>query len=1041
MLRVRHINVLMSAVLTLAAVLLVPSARLTAQVTTATVYGTVNDTTGAVLPTAKVTFTNQGTNLSRQITTDARGEFAIPALPGGRYTVKIELANFKTYLNQSLELNAGQTVRQGFVMEVGQVTQNVTVVETAPLVETASAAQLESLGTQEVGQLPLARRNLVSLMTLSTGVTSASTGLAGGGNIRLNGVAEGGTAVTVDGTDAVANQETRGTNSYGGQNQISVMSIEAVAEVQVVKGVLPAEYGGVTGGQVNMISRSGTNQFHGSLFENLQNDKLFARDPFLPVSQGKPAVRFNQFGGSLGGPVLKDRVFFFGTYEGYRETYGVSINDTVPTQQTRDQILQALPFPETKLALDPLPLPNEPINAQIGRFRIAKPRTRHDNTALAKGDVRVFGGNLSLTFSRMRPFTQNPSIYIGFGNDQKFVTEQDRVATQYVRASASWISETRFGWNRNQLNRVQDFWFAIDPTYSGEEEGITTVGHRIPLFSVSGLFTTPSAEILQLRGRSYNFEQKVSRVMGQHNVKLGFRFARQAGSKTNPQNPIFNFNSLADLLANIPNQGDWEFGIPPHDAHLDEYGGFVQDDWRVNKNLVLNLGLRYDYYPTFQVHGTTGRTAQIVNLEAPTDLDKLDFGAPRPADKPYNPDGNNFGPRVGFAWSLGNNARTVIRGGVGVLFSDLMFSTIQNTVSDPYVPAAVIWNKTDLAQRGIKWPVYGADLETLVRQESGDKQAIYSLINPNIRAPFTVQSMFSVEQVIGGTWMVEAGYVRTDGRDFPLHHAFSQAFDRATGVRPNQAVLGTPTGYYISSEQTMVYNALQLSVRKRLSSGLGFDFHYTLSKGWADQGGGLSSSFVNSDIFATQDFFHPFLDRAPISQEARHLVTANVIYELPWLKGGKSFASRVAGGWRVSSIFSGRTGVPLRLSQPSGVRFSRPDLIGDPILSNSRDSLVYLNKAAFQPVPTSPVTGATLRAGTQNPGDVRGPGFWTVDLSLGKTFSITESAQLELRGDAFNSFNHVNFNNPVTTLTSPSFGRFTSAATPRTIQIAARFAF
>src|SRR5258707_8880772 len=242
-----------------AVLLLLAFLPLPGQVTTATLYGVVRDASAASAAGAHITVTNQGTGLTRDISADATGEFALAALPAGRYTLKIELAGFKTYTNDGLVLTAGQTVRQNFALEVGQASESVTVSESAPLLETASAAQKESLGTTEVRGLPLARRNVTSLITLATGVTEASTGLAGGGNIRLNGVAEGGTAITVDGTDATANNETRGINSYGAQNQISIMSIEAIAEVQVVKGIMPAESGGATGGQVNMITRSGAN--------------------------------------------------------------------------------------------------------------------------------------------------------------------------------------------------------------------------------------------------------------------------------------------------------------------------------------------------------------------------------------------------------------------------------------------------------------------------------------------------------------------------------------------------------------------------------------------------------------------------------------------------------------------------------------------------------------------------------------------------------------------------------------------------------------
>jgi len=1011
-----------------------------AQVTTATLYGVVTDTTSAVIAGALVTATQPDTGVSRETATDAKGEFTLQALTAGRYNVRIVQSGFKTYVNEGVELGAGQIVRQSFTLEIGQLSESITVTETAPLLETASAAQKESIGAAEVRALPLARRNVTNLLTLSTGVTEASTGLAGGGNIRLNGVAEGGTVVTVDGTDATANNETRGLNSYGAQNQISVMSIEAVAEVQVAKGILPAEYGGATGGQINMITRSGANAFHGSLFENWQNDKLLARDPFLPLTQAKPAVRFNQFGGSFSGALVKNRVFFFTAYEGYRERFGLSQDATVPTQSLRDRILLALPNPETKIVLDTIPLPNQSINADIGRFRNAKPRSRTDNTLIAKGDVLIHGGNLSVTFSRMRPETVNPSIFIGIGNDQKFISAQDRVATQYVLAGPNWTSESRFGWNRSALDRLNNFWMALDPNLKGEAD-LTDPARRIPQFTLTGGFATPTAEILAMRGRSFSFEQKVSRIYSSHNIKIGFRWGRAAGSKTNPQNPNFTFQTINDLLANVPNAMNLQSGQPAHDAHIDDFGGFIQDDWRVTKNLVVNLGIRADFYPAFKFRPTTDRPAEIVNFDAPTDINKMDFGAARDPLKPYNSDWGNIGPRAGFAWTLGKKGDTVIRGGVGVMFSPILMALIQNNIADPYIGAATQFNRTDLAANGIKWGNYADQIQALVRKNGAGKKAIYSLIDPNLRAPYTVQTMFGIQHSFASSWMVEGNYIRTDGSKFPLSRPLSNAFDRQTGARPNPA-LGTPGGVYLTSEQTMVYNALQVSARKRFVRDLGLGFHYTYSRGYAEQGGSLASNFVNSDYFVTQDFFNPFYDRNPLSQEARSRVAMDVLYQLPFQFKRGGWMSHAFGGWQLSGILSTRTGVPLRITQPSGIANSRPDLVGSsPVFENYRATLVYLNPTQFARVPTSSVTQATLRAGTANPGLVRGPGNWNVNASLGKVFTITEAVKLELRLDAFNAFNHVNYSNPNTNITSPDFGKILTTTGQRTAQIAARLSF
>src|SRR5687767_7163940 len=359
-----------AASLITAVTLLLPTVNLHAQVTTATLYGVVQDSSGAILPGVNVVVTHQGTNLTREAVSDARGEFALPALPAGPYAIKIELAGFKTYDSRGLILNAGQSVRQTYTLEVGNLAETVTVAEAAPLVQTSSTAQIQSIS--EVTEIPVARRNLQNLVMLAPGVSSGDRAEGGGRAFRVNGVGDGGSSVNVDGSNAQAGMENRGMGNHGAHNQIEMMSVEAVAEVQVVRGVLNAEYGGSIGGQVNMITRSGTNQFHGSLVENFQHDAFSSRDPFLPPTTSKPEIRFNQFGGSLGGPILQNRLLFFTTYEGYRENSGVTRQANTPTQATRDRILAALPFPETRMVLDLLPLPNVPINAVTGQYVDAK---------------------------------------------------------------------------------------------------------------------------------------------------------------------------------------------------------------------------------------------------------------------------------------------------------------------------------------------------------------------------------------------------------------------------------------------------------------------------------------------------------------------------------------------------------------------------------------------------------------------------------------------------------------------------------------------
>src|SRR5688572_1059821 len=356
-------------VLLSAALLLFVTVSATAQVTTSTLVGLVRDAQNAVIPGATVVATHEGTGVAREGVTDANGEFVFSALPAGPYTVKVELTGFKTLQQQGMQLGAGQTVRQSFALEVGTLAETVTVAGEAPLIETAASLQADSLGSQEVRELPVNRRNLTNLMSLTAGVN-----VSGDGMVQMNGVAAGGTGLTVDGTEANSNPEARSLSQYGGQNQISVMSLDSISEVQIVKGVLPAEYGGVAGGQINVISRSGTNNFHGSAFYSGQNEKFNARNFFSTAQQ--PIGTFNQYGGTLGGPILRSRAFFFAAYEGYRENVQQNLDGAVPYQATRDEILRALPYPETSIVLGILDLPTEPVvssagvvNAQVGRWR------------------------------------------------------------------------------------------------------------------------------------------------------------------------------------------------------------------------------------------------------------------------------------------------------------------------------------------------------------------------------------------------------------------------------------------------------------------------------------------------------------------------------------------------------------------------------------------------------------------------------------------------------------------------------------------------
>jgi outer membrane receptor protein involved in Fe transport len=1032
------------------ALLLFASNHVDAQVTTATLVGLVRDNSAAVIPGASVLATHEGTGVSREGVTDANGEFVFSALPSGPYTVHIELAGFRTIIQRGVQLGAGQTVRQTFTVEVGAMSETVTVTGDAPLIQTAMSLQADSLGSQEVRELPVNRRNIQNLIGLTAGVVITGTGAAGtSGGVQMNGVASGGTGITVDGTEANSNPEGRSLTQYGSENQISVMSLDSIAEVQIVKGVLPAEYGGVAGGQINVISRSGTNNFNGSAFYSGQNEKWNARDFFSTAPH--PVGHFNQYGGTLGGPVMRNKVFFFGAYEGYRERVELNLNTTVPYQAVRDEVLRALPYPETKIALDTLYLPTEPIisatgvvNSQVGRWRGLGVRRRSENHVVAKTDMAVFNGaNLSFTYTRLRPFSLDPRPNPNGANDREFPNRQDRIAAQYVMTRGAWVSESRVGWNKAYLARLDQFLSVIGPNQPAE---IMPFGRRVASFSVSGLFGTAHSEILQMAGTAYSLEQKFSRGFQRHLVKTGFRFLRETGSHINPEDPAFTYQTYADLLANVVNSHNTTYGAPPHASRMDQYGAFIQDDWRLGDNFVLNLGVRWDYYGVAKVYATTSVPVELVNLENPTDLRRLDFGPKRDPLRPYEPDGNNVGPRVGFAWTLGPHEATVIRGGLGYLYSPTLPMTVRQAVNHPTIPYRVVYNRTESAARNVQWPMYTDDALKLAQADSAGRAAVFSLIDTNIAAPYTIQSMASVQRAFGRTMAAEISYIRTDGNDFPLQRQFTQAFDRETGVRPNAAI-GAPGGYYVDSSQTLLYNGLQTSVRRRFSNRYSWDVNYTLGKSESTQGGDLSVYYITS-YNAMQDFWNPELDYGPSTNDIRHRFNASFIYELPGMGRGQSVLNGVLGGWQISGILQARSGTALVVTQPSGISNSRPDVVPgvDLVVADWHDSCVasgcnYLNPAGFVRVPVSSVTSATLRPGTYMPAMVRGPGEFNLHATLAKSFSVGAQKRLQVRADVFNLLNWKNYNNPQTNMNSADFGRITGAGRPRVFQVGARLTF
>jgi outer membrane receptor protein involved in Fe transport len=1033
--------------------LLAPQVR--AQVTTATLYGIVTDPSGAVLPGVEVTLTSEGTAAVRQTVTGETGEFVFTNLPVGSYALKLSFAGFKTAESKGIQLAAGQNVRSTYTLEVGGLAETVTVQGGSPLVNTVSAEQRESLSTVQVTELPLSRRNVTSILRLSSGAD------VGGGSVRINGQGKSGAGVTVDGTDANSNpSEGRAMEQYGGANYIDVMSIEAIQEVQLMRGIMAAEYGGVVSGQVNLISKSGTNRFHGSLFENYRSHLFNARNPFQVSRNADGSVVpknrevFNQFGGSLGGPVLRDRVFFFTTYEGYRESTFSRVNGNVPTPSLRSEILSALPFQETRLLLDTLPEPTVPLSADLGRFEGAGQRQRTENHVVARGDVLLTkASSLTFAYTRNRPFGLDPRFNLNGSNDRTYQYAQDRATAQYTLTRAAWVSETRFGWNNSDMDRLDKYFTFVDPKTPEKVE----FQRRIPRLAIQSIATWGSAEVWHMDGATYSLDEKIALHHGKHLFKVGGRYIRYTGSRTNPENPSYSFNNKADMAANLPGTTIITYGSHgPHKSRMYEFGFFAQDDWRLSNRLVLNLGLRYDYYSNDVVESTGSIPVRIVNPDPPSDWGKFDFGPVRPFDKPTESDGwSNLGPRFGFAFNPDGRGKTVIRGGYGILFAAQVPALLRQSVAHPVVPFRLTWTRAEAQSLGVRFPMYAEDTLPIAERDvaATGRRLFFSVINPDLQNPYTMNYQLNVQRSLGQDLMVELGYVGVRGVKFPMHRRVNLP-DRVTGIRPNPKDI--VSGYYVDNSESTLYSSMQLSLRRRFSRNFSFDAHYTYGYALAYIGGDVGVYYgTDAQDTGVQDFYNVRAERGPSTGDVRHRFVSDFVYELPYLLGhGNAVLRHALGGWQASGIVSARTGGAVTITQScSSNYFCRPDYVGGDIRrfiqpqeittgcrTGVHCDVQYLTRDAFVRIPVA--GGVAARPGNASKSLVRNPGAWGVDLTLAKNFKVREAVRLQYRVDMFNALNHLNLGGIASgNIDSADFGRINGAGGMRAMQMGLRLQF
>jgi outer membrane receptor protein involved in Fe transport len=994
-----------------------------AQVTTSTFRGSVVDPGGGVIVGANITLINQGTGVAATKTTGADGNFQFDFLRVGTYRLKITAAGFKNLQTGDVDLAAGSNFRRAFTMELGAVNETVSVEGSAPLVNVVSAEQSQSVSRTEAAQLPLAKRNVANLLGLGTGVSP------GAGFVRLNGVGKTGTLYTVDGTSATADPESRTTSMRGNFEQINLLSLEAVQQVETTKGILPAEYGQALGGNVNLVTKSGTNSWHGSAFENFQSDNLNARLQFLKT---KPNAVFNQFGGSTGGPIKRDRVFIFADYEGYRQSVTQVVSGTVPTPEFRQQIMAAVPAYGTPLQVIPLPNQGYAPGADTGLYITGAAQTANDNHIDVKSDIRLTNmSNLSLTYTHGRPDLTTPRIFLNNSNDQAYHGFTERGTASYVVGGAAWTSETRFGYSLNDMDRTDAYLRRSVPQ-------TLPFGGSLPQLSYAG-FSSPGAELWLEEGRTWSLEEKYARVVGKHSLKFGGIFMRYNVFRNNPQNPTINYSNKADLLSNTPSSINITFGNGSYNGSNFVAGAFIQDNWQASKRLTLNLGVRYDYSSKFIAHPREkGQDFGLYNLDGLLDS-QFHFGPVRDPDNPYNSDGwVNLAPRLGFSYDLTGKSTTTLRGGYGVMFSPMAEGVFSGAVGAKYLPFRTILSRQDGINSNLHFPIYNDTIAAIIEPLQRVQPTL--VINPNLQMPYVLSSYFGVQHALTSSLVLESAYVGNRGVKFPVNRTYNFP-DRVTGVRPNSQI---SQGYYLDNSQTSWYHSWQTSLRKRFAKNLTFAVRYTWGKQLATDSGDIGAYYQNDANVRAQDFFNLRSEWGPGDGDLTHYFSADWVYQLPALHSqSHAFLRQALGGWQFSGIFSAGTGQPIIVTETTGENISRPDYVsGNAVASNYSQTLQYLNTAALAPVPISTASGLPIRPGSLGRGAIRGPGSWNTDLSLGKNFMIAEKVQFQIRLDAFNALNHTNLSGFASTdITNPSFGRFTNTAGARVAQLNARLSW
>ncbi len=1030
---------------------------------TVTIYGTIQDETKAVIPEVQVTVTNTLTGVTRTLKSNQAGSYVCSQLPVGRYAVRAQIEGFKAFVQEDIQVQVDENRQINITLSVGAPSETVEVRADEIQVETRMGSIREVVDSDRIVGLPLNGRNPLQLTLL----------VAGSGGVAAKDQGQNET-VSINGSRTNSNnyQLDGGDNHDPYFNAPAIFpNPDALDEFSIQTNAYGADRGRNAGAFMTAVTKSGTNQFHGTLFEFVRNEKMNARNFF---STTVPPFKRNQYGGTLGGPVFRDRTFFFGSFQGTNERSAPgAVTTPVLTEAQRrgDFSAYSKPLKDPKggtfagniiptSRINPasqkfletfVPLPN----MAGGLLSTASQQKVDDYQLVVKIDHQIsqansLSGRLLRNKNDYQEATGNLPGFFALINYQNW-----NVALNDSHIlSPTLLNSFVFTYNdidRRQISVVpgnktwNDFGAGFTRTFSGDAPaGMHT--------QVDGYFNAFSRFPLNHFRKNYQISEMISWTRGTHFLKFGGEVRRSILDLQElfRGDPYLRFGNqwtgeaAADLLLGLPTQYE-QIAEAANKPRVLELGFFAQDDWKATRRLTLNLGMRWD--PWFPFIDVVDKFAQVwpgrQSQKFPTAPAGILFpGDPGTTRSMLHTAWGNLGPRFGFAYDLFGNGKSSVRGGYGIFYSQVrQQANNQIATNQPFSLKLTVNNPVG----GINDPYQGiGNPFPFVAPTSAQESQKYKWVtpltvtqwNPDFRNAVAQQWNLSVQNEFFGSWIGTLAYVGSKGNHLfmsaeanPGVYGLPGTLNQRRPMAPNFAQVTD-----MSSRGNSVYHALQVNINKRLTRGLTVLANHTWSKLIDDSSG--DSDQPNNPFDFRQN-------RGRSNQDIPHRFVVSYIWQLPALKGQSPLLRYVFGDWETNGIVTLQNGRGLtvlsgRDNSTSGTNQDRADLVGNPLISGnrSRDEVLakFFNTAAFTQNPAGTF-------GTSGRNIVSGPGTATVDFGLAKTFAVKESVRLHLRGEFFNLFNRVNLGNPNTNAASAQFGRITSAGSPRVIQLALKLQF